>query len=177
MGGVTVLRLAGCFLISGGCMGLGFWYREQLSQRIWHLHRLGEILEMMVSEIRFNKATLPECCMRLSRRLPSPYDQVFAGIQEAVLRYEGESFGVVFVKNMRTCLEQTPLKKGEKELFLQFAENVGFEDTQMQILHLEQYKERLKAHTDRLEGEAAERGRIALRLGVMGGLLLIILFC
>lgn len=170
-----LLCWAGGILILSGSMGLGLWYREQFKLRLQNLRTLRDILEMMMSEVRYSKATLPECCLKLSMRMGEPYASVFSGVHGEMLENNGEDFGQIFSGHFRKCLEGLPLGREEKGLFLQFAEECGYEDAKMQIASMEQYQERLDALAGRLESELTEKSRMAMGLGIMGGLLLVIL--
>lgn len=154
---------------------MGLACRSRFEARLKGLHILGEILEMMASEVRFCRSTLPECCGKLAERLPEPFREAFASVHEQTADESGRSFGELFVAEIGRCLQQLPFEKEEKEIFLQFANGLGFEETRMQIASIEQCRERLRALTDRLGRETAEKGRIATALGAMSGVLLVIL--
>ena len=57
-----MLRTLGGCMIFTGCLGLGIWYRFQLEGRIKALRVLQNLLELMAGEVRYGRATLPECC-------------------------------------------------------------------------------------------------------------------
>jgi len=168
-------QLLGCILIACGCTGLGVWYRQQFELRLKHLRILNQILEMLMSEIRYSKATLPECCKRLAPRLEEPYKQSFLNIFETMKENTGEGFGQVFKKDMELCLGGIPLQKEEKELFLNAVSESGFEDGKMQLRNIEQHNELLKNIIEKQDKETAEKSRMAMCLGAMSGLLLIII--
>lgn len=171
-----MLRIAGCFLTAAGCVGLGCWYRWQFQQRLAHIRILVSIMDMMMSEVRYSKATLPECCVRLADRLEEPYRSSFLMVQEEMARRTGEAFGELFERQMKRGLEQAPLGREEKELFLEFAGGCGYEDARMQLTSMEQYRERLQAICDSLAREVSQKGKMAVGLGTLGGLLLVIIF-
>lgn len=169
-----MLRLLGCVMIAGGCMGLGCWYRGQFVQRLEHLRTMSGILEMMMSDVRYSKATLPECCRRMAGRVKEPYGSAFEDIYSSLAENTGESFGEVFRVRMKQVLAQVPVYRKEKELFLQSLGGSSFEDSAMQLRSMEQYNDMLKTSIAEAERETAEKSRMALGLGAMGGLLLII---
>lgn len=136
---------------------------------------MGNILEMMMSEVRYSKASLPECCLKLSGRLEEPYRSAFADICHYMEENTGEGFGQVFRSRMEECLNGVNVSREEKEIFLQFASLSGYEDGRMQLSAMEQYRELLDDLTQRLESEIGEKSRMALGLGAMGGLLLVII--
>lgn len=113
--------------------------------------------------------------MKLARRLPSPYREIFINIHKEMEAGEGENFELIFTSQMESGFEKLPLKAEEEELFLQFAGCCGFEESKMQLANMEQYRERLDCLIERLEAELKEKCRMAMSLGTMSGLLLVIL--
>ena len=169
-----MLKLMGCGLIAAGSIGLGLWYRQQYLGRIYHVGQLIAILDMMMSEVRYCKATLPECCIRLANRLEEPYRGAFQEIWQQVSN-TGRTFAGLFSDGMKDCFKQLPLEKEEITLFLEFAGNCGYEDSTMQLVSMERYRERLKQLSEKLQSEADEKGKMAVGLGTLGGLLLMII--
>ncbi len=170
-----MIRLLGGTLVILGCTALGIWHREQFGLRIQGLHTLEALLEMMMSQVRYHKATLPECCLLISPRMPSPYREALRSVYEEAADVDGGEFGPIFSEKMKECLERTPLGREEKELFLQFASCCGYQDAGMQLRSMEQYREQVDALAARLEGELRPKSRMAMGLGVMSGILLVIL--
>jgi stage III sporulation protein AB len=132
-------------------------------------------MEMMMSEIRYSKSTLPECCGRLAERLEDPYGEAFDRIKEVMRENRGESFRDVFREEMESCLGKIPIKQQEKELFLEFAAESGFTEGKMQLRAIGQYQDRLKGIIEVAEREVAEKSRMAMGLGAMSGLLLVLI--
>jgi len=132
-------------------------------------------MELMMSEIRYSKATLPECVRRISERVEEPYRQALFNTYQSMEENSGAGFGQVFQDEMEKCLKQVPIRKQEKELFLQFASGSGFEDGKMQLRSIEQYNDMLKEIISGQDREIAEKSRLAMGLGAMSGLLLIII--
>jgi stage III sporulation protein AB len=137
---------------------------------------MSHIMEMMMSEIRYSKSTLPECCRRLGERAEEPFGSAFQEIADIMRSNRGESFSEVFSSQMDKCLKNVPIKRQEKELFLSFASESGFAEGKMQLLAIEQYQDRLKNIIEVAERELSEKSRMALGLGAMSGLFLVILF-
>ena len=76
-------------MIIAGCLGLGLWYKQQFILRLKYIRNLQGILEMMMSEIRYGKTTLPECCRRIGERQPEPFGSTFKEVYEAVMDKKG----------------------------------------------------------------------------------------
>lgn len=169
-----VIRILGGCMIFSGCLGLGIWYRQQFGARIGALRSLEHILELLASEVRYGRATLPECCSHLAGGLQAPFGEAFAEVGRRMEENLGASFGEVFREEVGKALRGLPLQESDREDFLGFAHQTGFSDCEMQLRAMERSAELLRATRERLEREHAEKCRMAVGLGAMGGLLLIL---
>lgn len=169
-----MLKVFGASMILVGCFGLGMWYRAEFFGRIRALRMLVNTLELLAGEVRYGRSTLPECCVHVSRYLEDSFQQAFYKIGERMETNEGISFGEVFIEETKTGLQALPLKGEDREAFLRFAIQTGFTDGQMQLRALEQSIETLRAKSEKLERENAEKCRMAVGLGAMSGLLLLL---
>jgi stage III sporulation protein AB len=132
------------------------------------------ILEMLMSEIRYGKTALPECCRQVAGRLAEPYKSCM----ERVWRELGESsasFQEVFCREMESCLKELPLQKQDREMFLAPFREGGFQDGEMQLKSLNQGLRQLADSIEMQEREQREKCRMAVGLGAMSGLLLLII--
>lgn len=162
-------------MILGGALGLGIWYRQQFRGRLIALRHLQEIMEMLISEVRYSKATLPECCRHVAERVEEPFRGCLKNVYEEMRDNTGRGFGEIFAEQMRTGLSALPIRPADGEVFLRFALQNSFAEGDMQIKWMEQSREQLTHTVETLEAELAGKSRIALSLGAMSGLLLVIL--
>ena len=169
-----MLRGIGGVMIFMGCLGLGVWYRGQLTGRVRALWLLKGVLELLSSEIRYGRATLPECCRHAASQLPAPFCEALREVDERMRRNDGDTFAAVFCECMSKPLKELPLRKEDRDNFLGFASEEGFLDGQMQLRTLERSSELLSDTAERLQKENVEKCRMAVGLGAMGGLLLIL---
>lgn len=146
-----------------------------MNARIRTLRSLKHILELLAGEVRYGRATLPECCAHIAKYLAEPFRGAFSDIGRRMEENTGISFGEVFRGRMGEILGELPLKEEDRENFLQFTSQTGFADGQMQLRTIEQSMELLEDTRKRLEKENAEKSRMAVGLGAMGGLLLILI--
>lgn len=162
-------------MIVGGCLGMGLWYKQFFVGRLEALRNLQRILEMLISEIRYGKATLPECCGQIAGRLQEPYGNCFGQIYNRMAENTGVMFGQVFREEMEGCMKGLPLLQEDKNYFLDLFSENGFGDENMQIRSIEQCREMMMGVSKRLERENTEKCRMAVGLGAMSGLLLVII--
>lgn len=158
-----------------GCLGLGMWYRQQFILRLKNVRILQEILEIMMSEIRYGKTPLPECCRRIGERQKEPFSEAFLNIYEGMKENQGKAFSQMFCEEMEQCLKKIPITGQDREDFLSFARGQSFEDGCMQLRTIERSKELLQTTAEKLEKENAEKCRMAVGLGAMSGLLLLVI--
>lgn len=170
-----MLRVAGAFCIISGCTGIGLWYRARLHTAVWHLRYMQQILNLFISEVRYGKATLPECCKQVGEKAKEPYRGAMLSIYAEMGRHDGESFYEKWQIKMKQALREIPVTSAEKEMFLEFCECSGLSDNQMQIRAIEQYRDMLAYAVKNREDNLEKQGRLASGLGVMGGLLLTVI--
>lgn len=166
--------LGGCMIFCG-CLGLGMWYRSWLIGRTKALRSLENMLELFAGEVRYGRSPLPECCFRGARYLPEPFKEVFLKVGRQMEENTGTSFGETFRSEMGEVLRGLPLEKEDRENFLEFTFQTGFSDGQMQLRAINRSMELLQCTRERLERENAEKCRMAVGLGGLGGLLLILM--
>lgn len=174
---MQMLKLAGACMILTGCLGLGFWYKQQFTGRVRSLRELCNILSLLCSEIRYGRGTLPECCEHAAERLSGSCGIAFRRIAERMRENTGESFAMVFEECTKEALTEMPLKEEDREEFMRFVSAGTFGDRQMQLGLIEQSREQLEVRAAALERENAERCRMAVGLGAMGGLMIILVLC
>lgn len=170
-----MLRIVGAVLIIGGCSGIGFFYKKRFGVSLWHVRYMQQILERFMSEIRYGKATLPECCRQVGEKACEPYKTALLAIYEGVDSWDGAGFYERWQEYMGQALLEIPVTKEEKEIFLKFSTGCGFTDNQMQIRVIEQYKDMLATAVKNRENDLEKQGKMAAGLGIMSGLLLAVI--
>lgn len=169
-----MIRGLGSCMILAGSLGLGFWYKNELTGRIKSLRLLRTILTLLESEVRYGRGTLPECCGHVAARIPGECGAALRQVAGRMRENGGESFGQVFQECMEPSLRQMPLKPEDREDFFRFAGMCGIADGGLQLRLLEQSREQLEARAEGLAEKNAEKCRMALGLGAMGGLLILL---
>lgn len=167
-------------MILMGTLGLGIWYRNRFYERVEMLSKLIEIIDLFLSEINFSKATMPECCAQVGIRMcgGNETDRKMGNslikVHELMSRNEGITFDKAFSETMEECLSTFVLEDTDIADFLKISHTGSYSDGQMQIKALERIRDDLKDKASELKSEVENRGRIAVGLGAMGGLLLVI---
>ncbi len=171
-----VQKIVGLLFILIGCSGLGIWYCVQMKRERNCLYEMCRILELMCGEIRYGRSTLPECCRQLSKRIAEPYAGCFYRIYEECCNNEGKSFEELSRTCMEEDLKEIVVSREDKERFVSCFSGDGFCDGAMQLRNIEQAKKELEDKLCECRKDSCARGRLAISLGIMSGLLLVILF-
>lgn len=175
MTGTGWLRLSGAILIVAGCTGIGFWHRLRYREALFQLRYMCRLLEQFQSEVRYGKATLPECCKRLGERADPPYGEALCAVYRETEQHTGKSFYEVWYKELGQAVAGLPLTQEEKSFFLEFPKSMGLSDHCLQLRTIEQYRELLQSAVRAREEKMEQQGRLAAGLGIMSGLLLTVL--
>lgn len=128
-----------------------------------------------MSEIRYGKTTLPECCKNVGERQQEPFRGALFRIYGIMQENTGECFPEVFCRHMEACMKGLPLTGEDRDAFLAFAKGDSFGDGRMQLRTIERSRDLLRGTVEALEKENSEKCRLAVGLGAMSGLLLVII--
>ena len=162
-------------MIFCGCLGLGLWYREQFLGRLHMTKELIGILDQWISEIRYNRATLPECCRQIGRQRRDSLGEICTQVYREYTEAGGCGFLEISGDSFRRQLQALPLKKEEIEQFLLFAGQEGYSDEMMQIQALERSRQELERTAMTQQQEIRQKSRLAVGLGAMSGLFLLLI--
>jgi len=168
-------RVVGIIFIIAGCSGLGLVYRQDLCQGLQELRNLKHMLEMLMSEIRYHKSTLPEACRQVGKRTQEPYGSALLSLYDMLREHNGKSFREGWRENMEKCLKKLPVSEKERDMVFGVGECEGFSDPDMQLRAMEQYRDMLESRVKTREAQLHQQGRMAAGLGIMSGLLLVII--
>lgn len=169
------MQMLGGLLILLGCFGMGLWYRQQFLGRLYTIRELIRILEQWISEIRYNSATLPECCRQVGRQKRDRLGEICTEVYREYTEKEGIGFLETAEKSFRRQLRTLPLKKEDIDEFLRFVGKEGYADESMQIKSMELSKQKLEHMADMQQREISQKCRLSVGLGTMSGLLLLLL--
>lgn len=170
-----MLKLAGILCIIIGCTGMGFAYKRQFEERLWHLRRMKQVFALMSGSIRYGKATLPESCLQAAQKSEEPYRTALQEIYRMMKENKGLPFSLVWKREMEKTVRTLPVSGKEKELFLNFGTG-GYMDNRMQQQSIAQYTEELEQYIRETEKQIREKSKVAVCLGIMGGMFLTIVF-
>lgn len=170
-----MFKLVGVIFILLGSIGMGYGYKKQFDERIWHMMQMKELFQLMLSQVRYQKATLPESCKEIAHKLEKPYAHALEEIDLEMKENLGKSFSYVWENSFKSHIKEAAIGKVERELLLEFGKKTGNYDLHMQENSMEQAIEELDKVLKQAQSEIKEKGKLAIWLGTMGGVFLTII--
>lgn len=169
-----MLKLIGAVFVLTGTVGFALACKQELYDRLHHTRCLYRLLELLESEVRYSRASLPEACRIISNRIEEPYRTGLQSVWEEMQANRGLSFLQVWKIQMENCLQPVATAKKDKLLFLQLADSTGFADCRMQLRALEQCRELLGQSIKKQEESMENKTKVVMSMGLIGGLFLTI---
>lgn len=157
-----------------GCTALGLFYRTRYYESIRLLIHMEKILDLFISEIRYGKSTLHECLYTIAEKTEEPFREGMLLTANRLKEEAGRDFASCWEESFRQILEKLPLSQEEQEEFLSFSKMKGLKDWQMQTKIMEGHRDALHEARRMREQTAAQQGKLATGLGIMGGIFLVV---
>lgn len=171
-----MIKGIGALIVIWGSSGLGFSIVRERRAYLAQCRAWRELLALMEHEIAFQKSSLPEICSRAGMHLKDDKKLFLERIGKTFESGEGGTFGEIWRREAEKIFSGSPLKKEVEEEIKGMGEKLCFEDAGMQRKMLQDVEKYLKKHEEEQENSDREKNKLTLCAGVMGGLLLTILF-
>lgn len=171
-----MLKLAGAVLIILASVGLGYSRSRELTRRERNLEEFLQVILCLKGEIRCGNSSLPDALKDTAHRCPKTYETFLNAVASCMESSKEESLGTIFRKCAREHLEELALDKEEKRKIGLLGERLGYLDREMQIRQLELYEADFQYLLQGLKRDESEKKKLYRSLGIMGGIMLAILF-
>lgn len=171
-----MIRLFGMLIVIAGSSGFALGIVKERKAYLEQCRAWRELFDLIENEIAFQKSSLPEICSRAEMHLSGSKKKFLEKIGRTLDRGDGGTLGEIWRREAERIFEKEPLKKEVEREVEAIGERLCFEDGDMQRKILRDTGQYLKKHEEEQENLNRERNKLTLCAGVMGGLLLVILF-
>lgn len=171
-----MLKIMGMLIVITGSSGFALSIVRERKVYLRRCRSWREVFSLIESEIAFQKSSLPEICSRAGMHLSGNKKLFLERIGQALDRGEGGTLEEIWRRESGLVFAEEPLKKEAESEIKALGGNLCFEDSGMQRKVLRDIETYLKKHEEEQENLNRERNRLTLCAGVMGGLLLMVLF-
>ena len=172
---VLVTKVVGCILIILSSSLMGIYYGNELKNRVNDLKELKKLIILLRGDIRFSNTPLPEAISGIARRHDGSFKGFFTGVSEKLSEYSGNTFSQVWKEAVENQLHSTSLNKKDKSSLIQFGENLGYLDKEMQMNTIELFINQMEDELQDLSETTKEKVYLYKSLGIMGGIFISII--
>ena len=168
-------KILGLFCMFLGCAFLGIGRAMEYKAREENSHYLVYILDCLISQIVYQRCTLEDCIFELSLKVREPYKACFEKIYTRIRENTKLSPTQIMEEEMRLLLQSLKINGDIAGLFIECFACTGFQDTEGMEKVLRGIKERLLEFREGDLEESRKQGRLAVYLGMFGGMFCVIL--
>lgn len=167
---MEITKVVGCILVILSSTLMGFYCSNQLKCRIEDLQDLRKLIVLLRGDIRYSNTPLPEAISSIARRHEGSFKRFFTKVSERLSEYGGNTFAQVWKEAVEEDLLETYLNKKDKLQLIQFGENLGYLDKEMQMNTLELFITQVEEEINVLSKTAKEKVYLYNSLGIMAGI-------
>ena len=167
-----ILGLLSMFL---GCFCLGVGRALELKEREENTNYLVYILDCLISQIMYQHSTMEDCMYELSLKVKEPYKQCFGEIYRKIRECPQTPPAEVMEEGLGKVLKKQQINSDVTKLFVECFQNTGFQDRAAMEAVLNGVKKRLLEYNEGALDESRKQSRLAVYLGVFGGMFCVIL--
>lgn len=167
---MQITKVVGCILIILSSTLMGFYCSNELKSRINDLKELRKLIVLLRGDIRFGSTPLPEAISAIARRHEGNFKGFLAKVSERLSERSGDTFSLIWKEAVEMELHTTSLYKKDKYHLIQFGENLGYLDKEMQLNTLDLFLAQLEEEIQESSKTAKEKAYIYNTLGIMAGI-------
>lgn len=171
---MIVMKIIGSILVITSSAGIGFFFSSEMKSRIEDLKELRKLIVLLRGDIRYANTPLPEAIHSIARRHDGTFKPFFHFIYEKLSELSGETFSQVWKEAVEKELCNTSLLKKDKLDLIQFGENLGYLDKEMQMNTLDLYISQIEDEIEDLSKNVKEKSYLFNSLGIMAGIFITI---
>ncbi len=172
---MQITKVVGCILIILSSTLMGFYFGNELKYRINDMRELRKLIVLLRGDIRYGSTPLPEAISSIARRHEGGFKGFFMKVSERLSEHSGETFSKVWKEAVEKELLGTSLNKKDKSQLIQFGENLGYLDKEMQMNTLDLFLEQMEEEIQELSKTAKEKTYLYNTLGIMAGIFISII--
>lgn len=169
-----MLRLIGAVLLLAGTGGFSACCCIDMQRRLECLCEMKRMYELLYSQVDYAMATFPEACRMVSKDVKEPFSAMLCTMYEKAELNIGKPFPQIWTEQAEEYFIQLPLKKTDRRMLTEFSRSLGYADRELQKQSVVNEVSVLAAEIQKTQMHMAERKKLTMSFGIMGGLLLVI---
>jgi stage III sporulation protein AB len=154
---------------------MGFYFSNELKCRLDDIKELRKLIVLLRGDIRYGSTPLPEAISAIARRHEGSFKDFFTKLSERLSEHSGITFSQVWKEAVDSQLIKTSLNKRDKSQLIQFGDNLGYLDKEMQMNTLELFLAQMEDEIKEITITAKEKAYLYNTLGIMAGIFISII--
>lgn len=173
---MIVLKITGCILVVLSSSLFGFYYSNKMNFRIANLEEFRKALVLLKSQMQFSAMTLPESMKLISTHTDAALSLFFKYIADRLNEKKGEGIANIWNDALESSLGKTYLSDEDIDYFKSLGNALGSLDIQLQIDSINMTTDYINSKIELLSGENQKNKKMYASLGVLGGILIAVIF-
>lgn len=170
-----MLRMIGISCLLIGTVGYSFCFCRDMRARLRCLYEMRRMYELFYSQVGYALAAFPEACRMVEYHMKTPFAEMLHDVYKEAEKNTGKAFPKIWEEQVELHAQAFPFKKEDKMLLKEFARSLGYADRDLQQQAIDNQMSALLLRIRKIETHMAEREKMVMSFGIMGGLLLIII--
>lgn len=167
---MQITKVIGCILVILSSTCMGFYFSNEIKCRIADLKELKKLIVLLRGDIRYGSTPLPEAISAIERRHDGCFKPFFSKVSSRLYELSGVTFSEVWKDALDKELAGTSLTKKDKSFLLQFGENLGYLDKDMQMNTFDLFISQLEDVINETSKTVKEKAYLYNSLGIMAGI-------
>lgn len=177
-----MLKAAATLLLLFGGAGIGYARSRELTEREKNLEILLQILFFLKGEIRCGNSTLPDAFREIAGKVCGTFAEILQDAAKEMENNNGKSLEEIMETSIYRMFSQPDLERKfrnsreEMEILRTLGKRLGYLDREMQLRQIELLETEVEDRRKRFKEKLPEQKKISQTLGILGGILLAVLF-
>lgn len=172
---MNLMKIVGCILVILSSTGIGFFFSNEIKCRIEDMKELRKLIVLLRGDIRYANTPLPEAINAIARREVGRFQKFLSGVSEKLNELSGSTFSEIWKSAVEKDLTDTSLTKKDKLHLIQFGDNLGYLDKEMQMNTLDLFITQMEDEIKELSKTVKEKSYLFNSLGIMAGIFITII--
>lgn len=157
------------------CSRMGSAFQNEMHQRIWLLQEFHKGFLLLHQEVSYLKIPLEEATGHAGTGVKKNIMDFFCAVSKRLGELQEASFEMVWEEMVQHYLEDTAMKRTDLELIMQMGQNLGNSVMGEEDRIFRVCEQRLEQVIKEAQEDYKEKAELYKRLGIMGGIFLVIL--
>ena len=174
---MIVIKILGMIITLLASAALGYYFSNLPVFRRQDLLEFKKALLILKSEIEYVAAPLPDAMANIAARTTLPVSRLFAFFAESLKHNEnGETAYRLWMTAIGEHKQQIFLNEDDWEVMGNFGKTLGYLDKQMQVDSIHFTMDYIDSEITQVQENIGKNQRMYRSLGVIGGILLLVIF-